>query len=214
MTSARKQHTQRNEMAHTAARIMIERSIRDYRLAKQKAAEHLGINPRNSVLPKNSEIEAAMAEYQRLFGGREQAIRLLRMREAAAHAMQFFSDFRPRLVGEVLSGTAGAHTPVCLHLFAEQEEAVDMFFEDKGIPFEIAERRFKFADGRTAFYPMFCFVAGEDHFEATVFSLPDLRQPPLSLIDGSTMPRATLTELNELIGSENQSAVQNRAEFK
>lgn len=206
MTSARKQHTQRHEMAHIAAKIMVERGIRDYRLAKQKAAEHLGINPRNSVLPKNSEIETATIEYQRLFGGQEQAARLLRMREAAAHAMQLFSDFRPRLVGEVLSGTAGVHTPVCLHLFAEQEEVVDMFLEDKGIPFEIVERRFKFADGHSAFYPTFCFVAGEDRFEATVFRLTDMRQSPLSLVDGSAMPRATLAELNDLIGAENSPA--------
>ncbi len=199
MTSARKQQTQRLEMAQAAARIMVEGGIRDFRFAKQKAAEHLGINPRNSVLPKNREIEAATAEYQRLFGGEEQAAALYRMRQTARQAMQFFADFNPRLVGEVLSGTAGPYTPICLHLFADQPEAMDMFLGDNGIPFEIVERRFKFNGGQTVFHPTFCFMAGDDRIEATVFGVADLRQAPTSLVDGTSMSRATLAEVEALL---------------
>ena len=61
MASARKQNAQRQHMAQLAARLMSEQGIRDFRIAKQKAAQHLGIDVRNSVLPKNSEIEAALA---------------------------------------------------------------------------------------------------------------------------------------------------------
>lgn len=202
MTSARKQDTQRREMAQVAAKLMIDGGIRDFRFAKQKAAEHLGINPRNSVLPKNQEIETAVADYQRLFGGDEQAADLQRLRQAARHAMALFETFHPRLVGEVLSGTAGLHTPVCLHLFTDQEEAVDMFLGDKGIPFEITERRFTFGHGGSVFLSTFCFVAGEDRFEATAFRLADLRQAPLSLIDGRSMTRATLADVDALLNAQ------------
>ncbi|WP_111747959.1 hypothetical protein [Salinisphaera orenii] len=201
MTSTRKQNTQRTEMAQVAARIMIDSGIRDFRCAKQKAAEHLGINPRNSILPKNREIEAATIEHQRLFGGNEHTAELQRMRQTARQAMRLFADFRPRLVGEVFSGTASPDTPICLHLFAEQPEAMDMFLDDQAIPFEIVERRFKFGGGQVAFYPTFCFVAGDDCIEATVFEHTGLRQPPLSLVNGGAMPRATPADLDELLAS-------------
>jgi len=47
-------------LAQEAARIMSEQGIDDYRLAKRKAAERLGATD-IAVLPKNSEIEAALA---------------------------------------------------------------------------------------------------------------------------------------------------------
>ena len=48
---------------------MAEHGIGDFLAAKRKAAERLGVEDGAAMLPKNSEIEAALAEYQRLFGG-------------------------------------------------------------------------------------------------------------------------------------------------
>ena len=47
-------------MAQVAAKLMAEQGIRDFRVAKQKAAQQLGIDVRNSILPKNAEIESAL----------------------------------------------------------------------------------------------------------------------------------------------------------
>ena len=58
----------RRALAQEAARIMSEHGIRDFLTAKRKAAERFGVTD-GSVLPKNTEIEDALAEYQRLFGG-------------------------------------------------------------------------------------------------------------------------------------------------
>ena len=77
-----KQHPVRTEnlrraLAQEAARVMAEHGIRDFLFAKRKAAERFGVTD-NAVLPKNTEIEDALAEYQRLFGGdfaRESALR-------------------------------------------------------------------------------------------------------------------------------------------
>jgi len=46
---------------------MAEHGIRDFLAAKRKAAERFGVVD-SAVLPKNIEIEAALAQYQRLFG--------------------------------------------------------------------------------------------------------------------------------------------------
>ena len=69
----RRQHPERAEnlrraLAQEAARLMAEHGIHDFLTAKRKAAERFGVTD-NGALPKNTEIETALAEYQRLFGG-------------------------------------------------------------------------------------------------------------------------------------------------
>ena len=46
----------RHQVAHEAARLMIEHGIRDYQLAKRKAAERLRVGDTRD-LPRNDEIE-------------------------------------------------------------------------------------------------------------------------------------------------------------
>ncbi len=57
----------RKMLAQEAARIIVEQGIQDYRVAKKKAAERLGMTGRGS-LPGNPEIEHAVSEHLRLFG--------------------------------------------------------------------------------------------------------------------------------------------------
>ncbi|MFQ5982488.1 MAG: hypothetical protein ACE5KS_03845, partial [Woeseiaceae bacterium] len=67
----------RKVVAQEAARIIVEQGIQDYRIAKNKAAERLGLTDRGS-LPGNPEIEHAVSEHLKLFG-RESHIDLLRV---------------------------------------------------------------------------------------------------------------------------------------
>src|SRR5580658_4301662 len=91
----------RRALAQEAARIMAEHGIRDFFVAKRKAAERFGVTD-GAVLPKNTEIESALGEYQRLFGGDSHTESLHAQRAAALHAMRQLSGFGPRLVGSVL----------------------------------------------------------------------------------------------------------------
>src|SRR6516162_4394192 len=88
----------RRALAQEAARIMAEHGIRDFLVAKRKAAERFGVVD-GAVLPKNTEIETALAEYQRLFGGASHLRTLHGQRRAALLAMQRLRAFEPRLVG-------------------------------------------------------------------------------------------------------------------
>ncbi|HWN07394.1 MAG TPA: hypothetical protein VNO53_09550, partial [Steroidobacteraceae bacterium] len=98
----------RQALAREAARLMIEHGHGDYGVAKRKAAERFGVTDL-AVLPKNTEIEDALAEHQRLFGAEEHANELTEMRVVAVEAMRLLEEFEPRLVGPLLSGTATAH---------------------------------------------------------------------------------------------------------
>ena len=95
----------RRALAQEAARVMAEHGIRDFLFAKRKAAERFGVVD-GSVLPRNTEIEEALREYQRLFGGEEHVESLYAQRQVAAEVMRRLQKFQPRLVGPVLHGTA------------------------------------------------------------------------------------------------------------
>lgn len=206
---AKRTETQRARLAQAAAQLIREQGIRDFRLAKEKAAAHLGIDIRRGPLPKNIEIEAAMAEYQRLFDGERHGARLVELRRAALEAMRLFADFRPRLVGDVLSGLATPHSDVQLHVFAEHSESFDLFLQSHGIPFDLIERRFRYGRGEHRHYPAFRFAAGSVGIEAVVFPLTEIRRAPDSLVDGAPMARAKAGDVVRLLGFEEEGGGNN-----
>jgi hypothetical protein len=185
-------------LAQEAARVMAEHGIRDFLAAKRKAAERFGLVD-SAVLPKNTEIEAALAQYQRLFVAESHAELLLTRRRAAVQAMRCLADFTPRLVGSVLSGTATAHCDVQLHLFADSAESVLINLMDQAIPYEVTERRVKMNVERVLAYPAVCFALDDQGIEATVFPADGIRQAPVSPVDGKPMRRATVAEVEALI---------------
>lgn len=191
----------RQLVAQEAARLIVDQGMRDYRAAKLKAADRLGLNGRGS-LPGNAEIEEAVGEHHKIFGGEEHAVFLTFMREAALSAMQVLADFEPRLVGPVLAGTADDNSSVNLHVFADSPETVAFSLADRGFRYRSYERRLKSRRGQVEIYAGFRFRHGEAFIEATVFPFDGLRQAPISPIDGRPMRRADQRAVAELLGSQ------------
>lgn len=198
---ARQQH--RNDLrvviAQEAARSIAEEGVRDYQLAKRKAAARLGVRDLHGNLPSNSEIEAALEERQRLFGGSAHDASLDRLRRAARDAMRLFDAFEPRLVGPVLAGTATEHDAVQLHLFCDTPESVSIMLLERSIPHEELERRVKRRSGEPVLLPAYRFLAGTVAVEVVVFLYDDIREAPASLIDGKPMRRASLKDVEALL---------------
>jgi hypothetical protein len=197
--SVRGEHL-RHALAQEAARVMAEHGIRDFLIAKRKAAERFGVTD-GAVLPKNTEIEMALVEYQRLFGADSHPESLHAQRSAALHAMRQLSGFAPRLVGAVLSGTATEHSEVQLHLFAERPESVTMWLMDQGIRHEVTARRVKMNAERVLEYPGVRFEVDHQAIEATVFPTDGIRQAPVSPVDGKPMRRAAVADLEALLAA-------------
>jgi hypothetical protein len=189
----------RRALAQEAARIMAEHGVRDFLIAKRKAAERFGVSDGAALLPKNSEIEEALAAYQRLFGGTSHLQALHAQRSAALSAMRYLREFEPRLVGAVLSGTATEHSEVQLHLFADRAESVTLKLIDQGIPHEVTERRVKLNAERIRAFPGVRFEMDEQSIEATVFPPEGIRQAPVSPVDGRPMRRANALEVEALL---------------
>lgn len=189
----------RRALAQEAARIMAEHGIRDFFVAKRKAAERLGIHDGTAALPKNTEIETALAEYQRLFGRESHEESLQAQRRAALTAMQQLREFEPRLVGPVLSGTATEHSEVQLHLFADRAESVALKLIDHGVAHEVTERRVRMSPERVLAYPGLRFEVEDQAIEVTVFPMDGIRQAPVSPVDGRPMRRANAIEVEALL---------------
>ena len=188
----------RRALAQEAARLMFEHGVDDYGFAKRKAAERLGAGE-YAVLPKNSEIEAALAEYQRLFAHETHAATLADQRRAALDAMQLLEEFEPRLVGPVLSGTATPHQEISLHVFSDSAEAVSIKLLDDHIQYRVAEHRVKMNADRVLQCPAVQFTVFDFPVDATVFPRDGIRQAPLSPTDGKPMRRAGLGEVRALL---------------
>ncbi len=190
----------RRALAQEAARIMAEHGVRDFLFAKRKAAERFGVVD-GSVLPRNTEIEEALAEYQRLFGGEEHVESLLAQRLAAVEAMRYLEGFQPRLVGPVLNGTATEHSDVQLHVFADRAESVAFRLMDNGVPYEIGEKRVKMNAERQLQQPSLHFEIDAQPIEVVVFPVDGIRQAPVSPVDGRPMRRADLAEVEALVAN-------------
>lgn len=185
-------------IAVEAARLIAEEGMRDYHAAKLKAAARLGLAD-SAPLPRNSEIETALREHQRLFQGQTQPRQLLRLRESAVEAMRFFRAFEPRLVGAVLEGSADEYSAVCLHLFTDDLRDITHLLMNSAIAHEQQDRRFRQSAGHEIEVPALVFSAGEIAIDVSVFPVDGLRQPPLDRISERPMRRAALNTVLDLI---------------
>jgi len=191
----------RKVLAQEAARIIVEQGIEDYRVAKIKAADRLGMSERGS-LPGNSEIEHAVSEHLKLFG-RESHLDLLRvLRRAALSAMELLAPFTPRLVGPVLHGTAGANSAVNLHVFSDSAELVAVRLQESRVQYRPYDRRLKSRRDRAETFSGFRFTHDSSSIEATVFPLDGIRQAPISPVNGKPMRRADSQAVLKLLRGE------------
>jgi hypothetical protein len=199
----------RQRIAQEAARLMSEHGIRDFHHAKLKAAERLGIIDSQS-LPRNIEIEQALRQHQRLFLADSQPQLLRERREAAAEAMRFLAAFEPRLVGAVLEGTADAHSAVCLHVFSDDPDAVDLYLREHGVPIETQSRHLRNSRDDQPEYPVLLFAADDLPFDLTVLPRDALRQAPLDRTDDRPMRRATLAQVEMLLDEDSTEDFEQR----
>ena len=200
MRAKKNQDQLRQRIANLAAQNMLESGIRDFQLAKRKAAVQLHISE-NSIMPSNQEIEQALIEYQGLFHGQTQPQELQQLRQTALQAMQFFRVFKPRLAGDVLSGSADKNSRVELHLFADYPEQVGIFLMDEEMPYEEKSRRLRFNQDSYIEMPVFTFVADDTPIELVVFPLDGIRQAPISPVDGKPMQRADVKAVELMVES-------------
>jgi hypothetical protein len=189
----------RLHIAYLAARMIAEDGIADYATAKQKAARQAGLADAN-LLPDNQEIESALREYQELYQKEEQPAHLRHLREVAVRVMREFAEFRPVLVGSVLSGTAGQFSDVNLQLFTDDVKALQMFLLNNRYRFEEATKRVGRGD-RLDEVPQISIEVEETTVTLTVLDPIDERATPKVRGDTGALQRAHLADVEALLAA-------------
>jgi hypothetical protein len=129
------------EIAATAARIIIDSELTDWRLARRKALGELDLPAHGTPLPTDEEIIEALLAHQRIFGGAEHAERLRAQRETALEVMEALAQFSPRLTGAVAEGWAHAGSDIRIELACESEKLLDYALIDLGVTYTVDAHR-------------------------------------------------------------------------
>lgn len=183
----------RAELAHAAARVMVEQGTTDLHLAKRKALRQLGL-PESQPLPSNEEVESALREYQAIFLGDEQLVHLKFLREVAVDLMHLLDHFRPYLTGSVLDGTAGEHSSIDLFLFADSAKEVEIFLLNEELAFHHGSPR----DDRVE--AVFVLDDPDTGVRANLIILPpDHERIAFKHRDGRTRARARIEAVETLL---------------
>ncbi|HTS55762.1 MAG TPA: hypothetical protein VMH26_21035 [Burkholderiales bacterium] len=187
----------RERIAHLAARMIAVDGISDYGLAKRKAARQAGA-PDSRNLPTNLEIEDALRAYQALYQASEHPERLHRLRQLALEMMRLLEPFNPHLTGPVLSGSAGRHAEIHLHLYTDDVKELEVFLLNREIPFRTRETRVWSGDV-SALVPSFQIRTREADYSITVLATRHRRQPLRMTSDGRPLERAPIHSVESLV---------------
>lgn len=188
----------RRRLAYEAARLMADQRLPDPGAACRKAAQRLGCG-NTRIWPSREEVEEALRAQQRLFRGDQQRRAVEALRHRALEAMEALAEFRPRLVGPVLDGTADVHSAIELHLFADDPGAVARHLAGLGIPWRDGDKRLRYGRREHRSAPVFRFLAGETPVELVVLTTLGLRQRPLAPGVERPMERAGPEHVRRLI---------------
>lgn len=126
-------------IAMQAAKLLAEHGIRDYALAKRKAARQLGVPVRHG-LPSNEEVEQALLAYQTLFEP-EYRQGLVEMRRQALDVMSVLERFEPHLTGGLVHGAVSRHSEIEIEIHADSSKEFEQFLLNGEIEFRVEERR-------------------------------------------------------------------------
>jgi hypothetical protein len=198
MGQHRNNNALRMQIAYEAARILADQGGRDYHGARTKAANRLGLNSAN-LLPSNAEIQQALTENQRLFESSSQPEALKKLRNQAKEAMLAFSDFKPRLTGSVMDGTADSGSDIQLYLFADTPESILFKLKDLNIPWHEEDKILRYTNHKQKTHPTFLIHADRAEIRLTALPLESERHPPISPITQRPEPGITLSTLKQLI---------------
>jgi len=185
-----KQGNLREQIAHLAARIMAEDGIDDFGYAKRKAARQAGAHDARAM-PDNEEIERALRAYRELYHqGRHEPL-IAELRRQALGLMRRLSRFNPYLVGPVLSGVAGKHSGIDLHLFTDSAKEFELFLLNQGIRYKSTQVRL-FLNDAEQLVPAYSFEYGATEIRVIALDARDLRHPLKTSLTGRPEERASI----------------------
>lgn len=134
MENGRVMDSLKNEIAATAARLVVEEGL-EWGPAKRRAVRQLGLGPR-TALPDNDTLEDAVREYLQLFCADTQPAELAALRRLALSWMERLQPFRPHLCGAVWHGTATRLSDIYMQLFCDDPKSAEIALIEHNVAYE------------------------------------------------------------------------------
>jgi predicted nucleotidyltransferase len=186
----------RNRVAQEAALLLYTSQEKEYKQAKQRAAQTLGAR----VLPSNFEVAE---ELDRIAEEREGAQRrelLLRMRKEAQEIMAALKEFSPRLVGSVWRGTARRNSDIDIVTFSQEQTRVLRRLQEHNFGAESSEWRSVTKEGKKgSSFHIHVLLASGDGVEVVVRSLECLGQNERCETYGDIKTGLSLNQLTKIL---------------
>jgi predicted nucleotidyltransferase len=186
----------RSRIAREAALLLYTSQEKEYKQAKKRAAETLGVR----VLPSNLEVAE---ELDRIAEEREGASRkklLLRMRREAREIMEILEEFNPRLVGSVWRGTARQNSDIDILTFSQEPVQVLKQLQEHNFVAESSEWRSVTKEGRKeASFHIHLLLSSGDGVEVVVRSPDCLGQPERCETYGDVKTGLNLEQLTKIL---------------
>jgi predicted HD phosphohydrolase len=202
----------RRDIARLAARLMYERSEKEYFTAKRKAARQLRVKEGTYFqdLPSNAEIREQIEILAQMCEGESRAANLLAMRLAALRVMRKLSAFHPRLIGSVWTGHIRRGSDIDIHAFWDSEHAVVEALEWAGHECRVEHKRIVKHSQAREFTHIHLDAGGgggvnaDQRFAIEVTLYPEAKRTYVfkSSITGKAIEKATMAELEERIRRE------------
>jgi hypothetical protein len=180
---------------------MYERVESEYYTAKRKAAKRLcrgGVKPED--LPSNAEIREQIQVFARIHEGDKRTQNLRDMRLEALRLMRLLRQFRPRLIGSVMTGHVRKGSDIDVHVFCDSPALITDLLEQEGYQYDL-ERKQVVKHGEARVFTHI-HVYAHYNYELTVYPEDKAHYVFKSSITGQPIERASIRELEELLARE------------
>ena len=163
----------RSRVAQEAALLLYTSQEKEYKQAKQRAADTLGAR----VLHSNFEVAEELDRIAEEREGTQRKELLLRMRIEAKEIMETLKHFNPRLVGSVWRGTARQNSDIDIQTFSQEDhQVIDQLMKNK-IVIKSSEWRSITKDGKKeSSFHIYVILQSGDDVEVVVRSIECLGQ--------------------------------------
>lgn len=186
----------RTRVAQEAALLLYTSQEKEYKQAKQRAAETLGAR----VLPSNFEVAEELDRIAEDAEGPKRTELLLRMRLEAKNVMEALKTFSPRLVGSVWRGTARKNSDIDIHVFSEDHNMVVDLLKKHNITPKSSEWRSVTKGGqKVSSFHVHAFLASGDGLEVVVRSPDSIGEPERCETYGDIKTGLTLSQLTKIL---------------
>jgi predicted nucleotidyltransferase len=187
---------QRKRIAREAALLLYTSQEKEYKQAKQRAAETL----KTRLLPSNLEIAEELDKIAEEKEGVSRKRLLLRMRTEAQEIMIALKEYRPRLVGSVWRGTARQNSDIDILSYSQDPTLVlnqlqKQNFKVKGSGWRSVTKKGK----KESSFHIYVLVASGDEAEIVVRSLHSLGHPERCEIYGDVKAGLNLHGLTKIL---------------